>query len=128
MKRNHTIDIVKGLGIFLVILGHNPNPLNGYIFSFHMPLFFILGGIYHSSKGEYLTFLKKKANALLVPYISFSISLFLFWLVIGRKFGGIAKLNTPILHSLNGILIGTNIPGLSSMVWGGPLWFVLCIF
>lgn len=40
------VDIAKGLGIFLVVLGHTyrKNPVQNWIYSFHMPLFFILSG------------------------------------------------------------------------------------
>lgn len=47
-KRNATIDVAKGLGILLVVLGHNAlldrergEPFR-VVFSFHMPLFFFL--------------------------------------------------------------------------------------
>ena len=48
-KRDSTIDIMKGIGIILVILGHaiqnNYVPLNKVILSFHMPLFFFVSGM-----------------------------------------------------------------------------------
>ncbi|WP_241211253.1 hypothetical protein [Bacillus atrophaeus] len=36
------IDISKGIGIILVVLGHAPtdDALKSFIFSFHMPMFF----------------------------------------------------------------------------------------
>jgi hypothetical protein len=46
-KRLDWIDIAKGIAIILVIVGHtvpNPSPLRHAIFSFHMPVFFILAG------------------------------------------------------------------------------------
>ena len=39
------LDLAKGLGILLVILGHGMFPNHFLIDSFHMPLFFILAGI-----------------------------------------------------------------------------------
>ena len=42
------IDIVKGIGIISVVVGHifyTP-----YIYAFHMPLFFIIGGFLFSQK------------------------------------------------------------------------------
>lgn len=128
MKRNNIIDLTKGIGIFLVILGHNESPLTAYIYSFHMPLFFLISGMFHSSEKNYTIFMKKKIKSLLIPYISFSIPLFLFWVVIGRKFGESVIKNTPISHSMVGILVGTDIAGFSSVEWGTPLWFLLCIF
>lgn len=46
-KRLDWIDIAMGIAIILVIVGHtvpNPSPLRHAIFSFHMPVFFILAG------------------------------------------------------------------------------------
>lgn len=47
-ERDETVDIVKGIGILLVLLGHvvpyGSYPCR-YIFSFHMPLFFIVSGV-----------------------------------------------------------------------------------
>ena len=47
-KRLYYLDMAKGVGIFLVILGHieylDPD-IKRWISSFHMPLFFVVGGI-----------------------------------------------------------------------------------
>lgn len=47
-KRDVTFDIMKGIGIILVVLGHVQQldfyPLKTAIYTFHMPLFFILAG------------------------------------------------------------------------------------
>lgn len=47
MERNRIVDIMKGLGICLVIMGHvltYGSVLSKFILSFHMPLFFFLSG------------------------------------------------------------------------------------
>ena len=47
--RDSTIDIAKGIGIFLVVLGHFTvfaSPLYHYIYLFHMPLFFFISGMF----------------------------------------------------------------------------------
>lgn len=52
-KRSNVIDIMKGIGILLVILGHcmpYENPLNRFIYSFHMPLFFMISGYLYNEK------------------------------------------------------------------------------
>ncbi len=43
-KRIEWIDVLKGIGIILVILGHTHVLFRTYIFSFHMPLFFFISG------------------------------------------------------------------------------------
>lgn len=45
-ERLDHIDACKGIGILLVILGHTnvPSIVHTIIYSFHMPLFFIISG------------------------------------------------------------------------------------
>lgn len=93
MTRQIEFDLLKGLGILFVILGHSvPDfPVNlradmvagtveQLMYAFHMPLFFICAGCMvqmadnkHSCDGGYILFLKKKFLRLMVPYFSFSI-------------------------------------------------------
>ena len=84
-KRIVYFDMAKGVGIFLVVLGHieqAPKPLCIWIQSFHMPLFFILSGMLIHYKGEaalpFSTLLFNKFQHIIVPYISFS---FLYFLI-----------------------------------------------
>lgn len=84
-KRIRFIDIARGLGIILVVLGHNhliyhpPSHIYYIIFLFHMPLFFFLSGIVHKNQDDYLLQLKKRSKGLLLPYFSTS---FLWMLVL----------------------------------------------
>lgn len=48
-KRIEWIDIAKGIGMLLVIMGHSVgfgSFLHNLIFAFHMPLFFCFRGLY----------------------------------------------------------------------------------
>lgn len=70
------IDIAKGLGIFLMVCGHTsiPDYLSNYIWSFHMPLFFIISGmLYNPNKlrNGFGVFFKKKFKTLVIPYLFF---------------------------------------------------------
>lgn len=48
MERDLSIDIMKGIGICAVIAGHTfLNTIHNLIYSFHMPLFFILSGYFY---------------------------------------------------------------------------------
>ncbi|MEW6284955.1 MAG: acyltransferase family protein [Chloroflexota bacterium] len=72
-KRIEYIDIARGIGILLVVLGHNDF---GYIspfayqviYSFHMPLFFFLSGYFLNPSVGFKEFTAKRFNALLKPY------------------------------------------------------------
>lgn len=75
-KRILYIDIAKCIGIFLVVLGHTVSAdtmCKSFLYSFHMPLFFILSGMVNKdyiieSKEDAFDFLKKKFFSLFVPY------------------------------------------------------------
>ncbi len=82
-KRLPYLDMVKGLGIILVVLGHIEyisDPLRTWISSFHMPVFFIVSGILIRHKNEenlpWKTLLQKKARGILIPYFWFSLLYF----------------------------------------------------
>jgi len=71
-SRIEYFDIIKGIGIIFVILGHMTRFTsfsNKAIYTFHMPLFFLVSGYFISFKDKYKDFVKKKATQLLIPYI-----------------------------------------------------------
>lgn len=59
-KKNRVeyVDIAKAFAIFLVVLGH-PRPVEDYgsleqfLYAFHMPLFFMLSGVFVRRKSVY---------------------------------------------------------------------------
>ena len=81
-KRLTYLDMAKGVGIFLVVLGHieyiQEDTLK-WISSFHMPLFFVIGGILsyakRNEKKPFFTALAGKARGTLLPYAAFTIML-----------------------------------------------------
>lgn len=81
-KRIEYIDIARGIGILLVVMGHNDfgyvSPFaHKVIYSFHMPLFFFLSGYFLNVSLPFLDFFKKRFNSLLRPYL-FTIFLIYF--------------------------------------------------
>ena len=81
LNRIEWIDITKGIAIFLMVIGHTsiPVPLSKWIWSFHMPLFFIISGLLFN-KEKYTSikyFFKSRIRSLAIPYIVFS-SIILF--------------------------------------------------
>ena len=73
------IDIAKGITILLVIIGHTVQTggwVRNFIFSFHMPLFFILSGYtFHTAKtkNELGAHLRKNIRHLLLPCLLVSV-------------------------------------------------------
>ncbi|MDB5120411.1 MAG: hypothetical protein JWN56_1629 [Sphingobacteriales bacterium] len=85
------VDYAKGLGIILVVFGHSIAGINdaklpinqtfyntafGLIYSFHMPLFFALSGMFFErslSKSSPGSFMKNKLQTILYPFIVWSL-------------------------------------------------------
>ena len=47
-KRLEYLDVTKGFSILLIVLGHiytKENVINAYMYSFHVPIFFIISGM-----------------------------------------------------------------------------------
>ena len=66
------IDILRGFMMFIVIYGHITRfpPMQIYIYSFHMPMFFIISGMtfkFNKVK-DTKTFIWNKFFALMIPY------------------------------------------------------------
>ena len=71
MVRNNSVDIAKGIGIFLVIWAHGVCPVFPQISVFHMPLFFLLSGYVLNTKDGFKVSLGKKIKSLLIPFAFF---------------------------------------------------------
>lgn len=82
-KRLDYLDMVKGIGIFFVVLGHMEDIAGGtriWISSFHMPLFFIVSGLLMAVKKEdeenLDDIVHKRWRGIIIPYLWFSLSYF----------------------------------------------------
>lgn len=106
MKRDEIIDICKGIGILLVVLGHLDVPFGKIIYAFHMPLFFYLSGRCFSDRylDNKISFIKKRFITLLIPVVVFE--------------GGIKFLLSD--NAYNSIITPNNI--------FGTYWFLKALF
>lgn len=134
-KRDVSIDICKGIGIMLMVLGHSGSPkiVHDFIYMFHMPLFFFVSGYCFDEK--YLNipfaFVKKKIKGLWWPYVKYSIlflllhNLFCYLNIYSSKYGyqghGVSMLNIrQIKDSLWTIVTGMT--GHDQLL--GGFWFL----
>lgn len=122
-ERKQFIDFAKGIGIILVVLGHldtGGQLSREMIYAFHMPLFFILSGIFAKTKSDYKSYLKKSFCTLYIPYLFFTV------------------MDTVIFSALNllrhqsvSALIKSNLfalIGFDFKVNNRPLWFLFALF
>lgn len=91
-KRLDYLDMAKGIGIILVVVGHSTFAADGlltWIASFHMPLFFVVSGMLMQHTDEearpITDTIKRKLKGIIIPYACFSIiymliDLILLWL------------------------------------------------
>lgn len=132
MKKNTQrvfwIDQLRGIAIFLVILGHVelPDKINGLIYSFHMPLFFMITGLtmkneklQHINMKEYIV---NQIKNLIIPYFWMSFMMYPLWYLVScyRK-----ESSVSVLQVLKGIFLGNSLICVST---SNALWFVLVLF
>lgn len=75
------IDIAKGIGIILVVMGHNDFSLispyaHKLIYSFHMPMFFFMSGIFFKPDMPFLKFLWNRFQRVLKPFLAILLLIF----------------------------------------------------
>lgn len=123
-KRLSFLDIAKGFSIILVILGHivtnENNFIRTWLYSFHMPIFFIISGLllnFTHSKSTLKQFSIKKAKSLLLPYLSFAIINYIYLMNIAYR----ENYFTTQL-AMNYIIYIIILCGRSA------IWFLPCIF
>ena len=76
-KRIRSIDIAKGICILAIIIGHFGVPLIvRIVFTFHIPVFYIITG-YFTKEEKLSTFAVKKAQGLLLPYLTTCVAVIL---------------------------------------------------
>ena len=133
-RRIAAFDAAKALALAAVVLGHTtalPRSLVDAVFSFHMPLFFIVSGyFFHADATCDRRFLRKGAQSLLVPYAWACLIVVVVQVVLGA-FGIWAapaeQLRTWVTAALYGA--GGLIPGMPASVRGiGAIWFLLAMF
>jgi len=127
MQRNSDTDYdvraLQAIAILLVVLGHIGSPLGKIIYSFHMPLFFFLGGIFVDPNRNVGYFVKSNARRLLVPYALFG---FIGWSITLFKDFLLHRPAASLWDALSGLLYWMDAPHLQH--YGFVLWFLPALF
>jgi fucose 4-O-acetylase-like acetyltransferase len=141
-RRIAWLDAVKGLGIILVVIGHAApleDKLVKVIFSFHMPLFFIISGYrfgFAKYRDDFPGLLKSRAKSLLYPYFVSGLVFFLIWLVFQSQkpfadisFGAVGGVfYDHLLTWLQGLGLVNIFKPLAFINPVGASWFILALF
>lgn len=120
-------DILKFWGIFAIVWGHtlSDGTVHQYLYSFHVPLFFFVIGLYFKPpRISFCRFLQKKAYSLIVPYFIFAVISVLVFSVLGSIAASALSSDVAdfsLSANLLEILIG-------QCRANRPLWFLPCMF
>lgn len=128
--RDARIDAAKGVAIALVVLGHAkgiPREFTVLVYSFHVPLFFLLSGwLSHRRNAQTAAqVLSTLGRSLLLPYVFFFFMAYGYWLLtrqIGEK--ALRWGQVPWWEPLGGLL-----SGIGPQLYVHPaLWFLPALF
>lgn len=137
--RNAFIDVMRAVGIILVVYGHTGAPGTNSIYLFHMPLFMMLSGFCYSggdaSTKSFFRIVRKKIRSLYVPYLKYM----LFFLVLHNLFTEISLLPSYACqgdafqfgyYSLDEMIMGAIriIMFSGGEQLGSALWFLRALF
>lgn len=122
-ERTAWIDMVKGVLILFVILGHTTTNrffLN-WISSFYMPCFFFISGWLMKKEGRAKLFVCKKAKSVLLPYVFFA----LLWVLFCYVKSFVVEGDFSVFRALLSIVLPY-----SGSTGGNVynLWFLPCLF
>ena len=133
-QRDITFDIMKGIGILLVVICHvfgwSHPYLSRFILSFHMPLFFLVAGYFSNSFIDFPTAklnIKKSFTRLIPPFVVTQL-LIVAWAVLMAivKHEGWDPVYRESFSLLWADVFGPSTP------WGklslGVIWFLLALF
>ena len=139
-QRIEAIDLIKGLAIIAVVLGHvlvDRGFLNAWVYSFQVPLFFFAAGLVFSAKPRegggafagFGAFVVKKLRQLMLPYAVFGIVAIIIYLALGALAASIlgrGAADLTLWDCLYGLLYGN--AALPQLYFYRPLWFLPCLF
>ncbi|GAF22731.1 O-acetyl transferase [Bacillus sp. JCM 19047] len=121
-ERIDWIDALKGFTIMLVVWGHLNTPYipEAIIYSFHMPLFFVISGYLNKNRNNSLgKTVKSKGKALLIPYLIFATLSVPVGVAMNYVSGEGISASTIVLNFL---FLNGNVG------WNSPIWFLVVLF
>lgn len=132
--RLHYIDVARAISILLLVLGHtlghsqNSKYIYKIIYSFVVPLFFLVSGFLMSKKGSFGSFAKNKFVRIMIPYFIwaalFLVPFFMFGSSVAKSF----KISSPngLFEVVKSILYGIGKD--HRLQQNSSLWFLPALY
>ncbi len=129
-QRIEWADIARALAITFVVIGHvaPAGNLHTYMYSFHVPAFFFLSGLFVNTDTTFFKHISKRFKSIMVPYYFFGFAAIIVYLLFGRFVSQKDLLTLP--ECLYGLLIAsvkTNCLKFNLHLWFLPVLFVMNI-
>ena len=126
-SRNATLDAARGLGMILVAVGHFSDLGKQWLYCFHLPLFFVVGGLlYRDAPGSLATIARHKLRSLLVPFYQAAAVLLVYWVAFEGRYRP-SGANFPWYEGLYGLAYAGDGPHFW-LRFGGAIWFLPVYF
>ncbi len=121
-NRQTWLDVLKGIGIILVIYGHvyQNEIFVQFVYAFHMPLFFVAAGWLYKEY-DVIYYVRHKFYTVLIPYYSFGMITIIYWQIIERRFRSSEM-------SFGGAILGLIRGQFDYLDFNVHLWFLPCFF
>lgn len=135
-KRVEWVDFAKGIAILLVIVGHNGgNVIRGAVYSFHMPLFFLLSCVtfkYSTNDSDFVKRTERAFKHLLAPTLVLLIINLLFGIVGNfHSFNSITNIISFIRSKLLMVIFCSGVEVSINDITIEPIglpWFMVALF
>lgn len=128
-KHLYWIDFAKVIGLYLMVLGHGnmvSDDLRCYIYSFHMPLFFVISGLFAKDYIERIPVIKGSFKTLMIPYICLNAVCLIFFSLLELYKG---TFSIGLLKSqMFAIALGVGYATESLTPVCTPIWFFYALF
>lgn len=126
-SRKAFIDIARGIAMISIILGHL-GVIPHIVYSFDVPIFFIISGFFIDEQGSLSQFIKRRFRTLIVPYLITSTIMILAVMIkeIATSGDPLTSGNYWLFAALYGS--GANRYNPIPILGIGPIWFLLVSF
>ena len=127
-ERQAWLDYVRFFSIFLVIVFHTPPRLelfdDAVILNLRVPVFFCISGFLYSFDRwpRFTTYLRHRAQQIIVPYCTFFVIFYALWLAVGRRMVGAEEEAISVWLPVEEFVCG------NPQTVVAPFWYIACLF
>ena len=127
------LDLARGICMIAIVLGHlNEFAINRFVFTFHLPVFFIISGYFFDPVIDIVPLIRKRFKTIIIPYFTACLLIIISSVAV----------NILVWHSNTAVILNTAIRWIKASFFGvgdnwiypidmpgiGALWFLWASF